>query len=70
MNEAYFTFGQQHRHIFGGCVLDKDVVVRIIAKDPRDVMWQLFGAKWSMQYDEQPDMRLYKATVTIDLSEL
>lgn len=59
MKNHYFTFGQAHRHVIKSVVYDKDCVVAIKAKDAglaREKMFKLFGAKWSMQYDELPEM--------------
>lgn len=56
MNEqtSYFTFGQAHVHSVNGKTFDKDCVVKITAGDPRQIMFDTFGAKWAMQYDESP----------------
>lgn len=56
---TYFTFGQTHVHSFMGKTLDKDVVVRITAHDPRAVMVQLFGDKWSMEYSEPQSPEIF-----------
>lgn len=56
---AWFTFGQSHAHSIGDVTLDKDCVVKITAPDPRERMFELFGAKWSMQYDKEPNMDYY-----------
>lgn len=53
---AYFTFGQVHAHAFNGVTLDKDIVIEMESPDPRASMLELFGVKWSMQYDEPPNM--------------
>lgn len=50
MTTAYFTFGQEHAHRVGGFTYDKNVVVKITAHDPRQVMFDTFGPKWAMQY--------------------
>lgn len=58
----YFTFGQVHTHAHMGNTLDKDCVVEIRAnssEDARKKMMLEFGQKWSMQYDELPDMSFY-----------
>lgn len=31
----------------------------ITAEDPREVMFDTFGPKWAMQYEEPPDMRRF-----------
>lgn len=59
MKRAYFTFGQNHVHSVNGVTFDKDCVVCIDSFDPRQTMFETFGTKWAMQYDEMPDMRLY-----------
>lgn len=56
MKTKYFTFGQSHIHVGG---FDKDVVVKITAKNPREKMFKLFGKDWSTEYDELPDMRYF-----------
>lgn len=53
---AWFTFGQCHVHKLAGIVFDKDLVVKITSPDPRAMMFSLFGRKWAMQYDEEPDL--------------
>lgn len=57
--KAYFTFGQCHTHSYNGMTLDKDCVVEITADDPREVMHELFGVKWSMQYDDPPNRKTF-----------
>ena len=56
MITAYFTFGQSHAHAVNGKTFDRNTVVEITADDPRQVMFDTFGNKWSMQYDSPPDM--------------
>ncbi len=56
---AYFSFGQSHVHSVGGFTYDKDVLVKITAEDPRQVMFDNFGRKWAMQYDDPPEPRFY-----------
>ncbi len=58
----YFTFGQDHAHSIRGYTYDKDVIVKITADDPRKVMFENFGERWGMQYDESeltPEMLSY-----------
>ena len=70
MRTSYFTFGQAHTHRYNGTTLDCDIVVKITSEDPRDTMVELFGNVWSMQYDNQPDMRLFpRGFYEIDRSE-
>ncbi len=59
MKTSYFTFGQVHTHSFNGKTLDKDIVLRITAEDPRAVMVKYFVQKWAMEYDEPPRMDLF-----------
>lgn len=54
MSRYCFTFGQDHVHRAEGVTLDCDSVVEIMAPDSesaRAKMFELFGRKWSMQYD-------------------
>lgn len=67
----YFTFGQSHRHVIGGEVFDKDCVVKIEGEDAREKMFKLFDSKWSMQYEEKPDMSLFpRGVFNIDLNDI
>lgn len=62
MKKYYFTFGQAHIHYHKGKRYDKDCVVLIEAEDSneaRDKMFKTFGPKWSMQYNNEPDMSHY-----------
>lgn len=54
MSTKYFTFGSGHAHSVNGFTFDKDVVVKITAEDPRAVMVDYFGTKWSMEYEKAP----------------
>lgn len=49
---AFFTFGQAHVHRVNGKTFDCDCVVKITSPDPRQTMFENFGAKWSMEYKE------------------
>lgn len=53
---SYFTFGQSHYHNIRGQVFDKDTVVKVDSNDPRKTMFDTFGPRWAMQYDEPPNM--------------
>lgn len=57
----YYTFGFAHAHAIGGFTYDKDIVVKVTDKDPRLVMYQYFGQKWSNEYktEEDVDMSFY-----------
>lgn len=63
LETSWFTFGQCHIHDIEEGYFDKDVVVKITAKDPRAEMFRLFGPKWSMQYNDEPDLSLYPSGV-------
>jgi hypothetical protein len=55
MKTFYFTFGQMHTHPKTGEPM-KDHWIEIVAPSEgaaRDKMYELFGVKWSFQYDEQ-----------------
>jgi len=59
MSKYYYSFGQSHTHRVHGVTLDKDSIVEIIAPDDergmeaaRAKMFDTFGQKWSMQYDD------------------
>lgn len=52
----WFTFGQDHLHHIDGMTFDRDCVVKITAVDARQKMFDTFGRKWAMQYDQEPDM--------------
>lgn len=60
MNTQYFTFGQSHVHSVNNFTWDKDVICKITADDPREVMFAAFGEKWSMQYNESKLEELLK----------
>lgn len=59
MTTQYFTFGQSHVHSMNGFTYDKDVLVKITAENPRQRMFDLFGPKWAMQYDDPPDEQFW-----------
>lgn len=62
MKSYYFSFGQAHAHRVNNITLDKDCIVRIHAKnseEARQKMFDLFGNKWAMQYDEKPVMSYF-----------
>ena len=62
MNKYYFTFGQSHSHAYGGITYDKDCVIEIEAENAGEAsqkMFDTFGEKWSMQYDNKPDMEYF-----------
>jgi len=58
-NTSYFTFGQSHAHRLNNITLDKDIVLKITANDPRAKMFELFGEVWSQQYDKCPDLKYF-----------
>lgn len=59
MKTRYFTFGQSHVHSIDGFTYDKDVVVKITAEDPRDVMVANFGQVWAFEYEYEPNMKFF-----------
>jgi hypothetical protein len=65
MKTSWFTFGQAHAHSVNGRTFDKDTVVKITADNPRKVMAEFFGEKWSMEYDECPDMSYFAEVVEL-----
>lgn len=60
---SWFTFGQGHVHTVDGFTYDKDIVVKITARQPRAVMVEWFGLKWAFEYSKQPDMRYFSRGV-------
>jgi hypothetical protein len=63
MITQYFTFGQNHLHRVNGKTFDCDCVVKISAENAkacRDKMFDVFGRRWSMQYDDMPQEMLDK----------
>lgn len=56
---SYFTFGQNHVHRHQGKTLDCDIVIVIRDENPRAIMEETFGMKWSMEYDKKPDMEYF-----------
>lgn len=59
MRTSYFTFGQAHIHKVDSIIYDKDCVLKIVANEPRDVMFESFGPKWAFEYDEPPDIKYF-----------
>lgn len=57
LKTAWFSFGQSHAHQCGKHLLNKDTILEITAEDPRAKMFEMFGNKWSMEYDKPPDMQ-------------
>lgn len=58
----YITFGQSHAHAWGGKTFDKDCVAVIEADNTeiaRKKAFEVFGPKWSMFYEEEPDMSYF-----------
>ena len=58
MTTNYFTFGFGYTHSVNGFTYDKDIVVKITAEDPRQVMFDTFGPKWAMQYNSLDELKL------------
>lgn len=66
MKTSYFTFGFAHAHAVRGFTYDKDIVVKITADDPRKIMQDTFGNKWSMEYkDQPPNMALFPRGIKV-----
>jgi hypothetical protein len=53
LKTSYFTFGFDHLHRYNERILNCDVVVKITAADPRQVMLDRFGKQWAFEYDEE-----------------
>jgi hypothetical protein len=53
----WFSFGQNHAHRVNGKTFDADCIVEITSADPRQTMFEHFGAKWAFDYDKPPDMK-------------
>lgn len=70
MKPVFFTFGQNHVHVVGGITFDCNCVLQIIAPDPRQFMFAMFGRQWSMQYETKPTMEFYpRGIFTLTLKE-
>jgi len=67
MKTSYFTLGQTHTHRVKNVTLDKDIVVKITAENPREVMFSMCGDKWGFEYDKEPNMSYFSRGI-IDLS--
>ena len=68
MSTFWFTFGQAHTHSFNGKTLDKDCVIEMEAPSyeaARARMIELFGGKWSMQYEGMPEMKYYPKGIVV-----
>ena len=62
MVKTYFTFGQNHTHRYNNVTLDRDIVIMMETKtheEARKKMFELFGQKWSSQYDNGMDLSYY-----------
>ena len=65
MTTCYFSFGQTHVHSVNGKTFDKDCIVEITSDNPRETMFETFGTKWGMQYDEVPEMQYYPRGIIV-----
>lgn len=54
----YFTFGQDHIHKIDGVIYDRDCVIKITAVNPRSRMFELFGVKWSTEYNSLKELNI------------
>ena len=61
MKTEYFTFGTGQVHSIAGKTFDKDTIIKITAENPRQKMFDYFGADWAFNYDsyESLDVRKY-----------
>lgn len=62
MKAFYFTFGQDHVHRVAGYTWDCDVVCKIMANNMShalQIMFDNFDARWSMAYDQEPEMHYF-----------
>jgi hypothetical protein len=62
MVKTYFTFGQNHAHVYNNVTVDKDIVIEMETEtheEARARMFELFGQKWSNQYDNKIDLSYY-----------
>lgn len=62
MPKFYISFGQNHAHRHGKVTLDKDCIGAIEAPDEdtaRDKAFEWFGPKWSMLYNQEPNMEYF-----------
>lgn len=53
---SYFSFGQSHVHSLDNITLDRNIILKITAPNPRDEMFKLFGDKWAFEYNNEPNM--------------
>ena len=62
MEKFYGSFGQNHAHAYNGRTYDKDCIIEIEANskgEAHDKMFEVFGTKWSMLYDQVPNMEYF-----------
>ncbi len=59
----YFTFGANHTSNLDGISFDDTWVIKIIANEPRQVMFKYFGDKWSSEYDKLPDTKIFSGGI-------
>ena len=56
LHKTYITFGQDHVHRVNNVIVDKDCVGIIESENAvrgREIAFELFGPKFSMEYPEQ-----------------
>lgn len=59
MKTSYFSFGGNHAHRINGHTLDHDSILKVTSDDPRRDVFEMIGSKWSMEYDELPEMHYF-----------
>lgn len=60
---CYITFGQSHVHHVRGKLFDKNCVCKIVAEDPEQIAYDVFGHKWARRFSQRPDMSHYSRGV-------
>lgn len=62
MKKFYVSFGQIHTHIMGDQMFDRDCIAEIRSEsreEAHEKAFELFGYRWSMLYDNIPDMSYF-----------
>ena len=67
MKTRYFTFGQNHQH---SEVFNANTVLEVTHEEPREFMIKRFGKKWSMEYEQCPDLEFFpNGVVSLNFSK-